>query len=416
MNSSASRRLAHILDALWYGCSALETLMVVLALLAFTAGVAGVFPQQPAGLQGGAADRWLASAAGSYPGAGQFLRRAGVFAVFEGPWLRLLLAALAFNIALRLAIQAGALAQLLRGRRYASSRAQSAFRNLQSAIPATVGPLLAFAGALLLLAGLLLSSVAGWSATEIALAPGASNALGQTSAPRLTLEELTGSDRYPIARIGMAGNGDGQPARAGEVAFGRPVRRGSLWIALRSAGQALQASARDRRGEPLLLQSLEPGSAGGLEQGAVSEEIHLLFRQTQAEQEFALPSANLSFRVVSYPSLPEKGIETPVFLVEAYRGDDPAPVASDLVVDKATLVLNGATFDLLRDRYAIVDVAFLPGLIPFFLGGLAILAGVILSLWSRARLEGGDGASGSPSPAPSNGGLAGAGVGPKHAS
>jgi len=170
-----------------------------------------------------------------------------------------------------------------------------------------------------------------------------------------------------------------------------------MWIALRSAGPALQAAARDSRGRPLLLQSLEPGSEGGLSQGEVGEEVHLLFRQTQPEQEFALPSANLTFRVVSYSSLPEQGINVPVFLVEVYKGDESAPALSEFVVENATLALSGLTLDLQRDRYAIVEAAYLPGLIPMLFGGLAILGGVIVSLWchphSKAGVRDGDAGS-----------------------
>ena len=423
MAPTIGRRLGNILDTLWYASSATETLMILLALLAVTVSFGGVFPQQPPGLQGAGAERWLASTAGNYPGAGQLLRQVGAFTIFGSPWLRVLLAALAFNVALRLAIQAAALVQLMRGRRNASiplaspaesralggegdhqGRAETAdgkaksraFGGTESTLPATVGPLLAYAGTLVLLVALFLNSIAGWRATELALAPGSSTALGQPDAPRLSLEELTGSEADPTARIGLispesaqsrALSGD-KPTSTGLIAAGQPIRWGNLWIALRSAGPALRATAKDSRGRPLLLQSLEPGNAGGLSQAeGVSEEVHLLFRQTQAEQEFALPSANLSFRVVSYPSLPEQGIDVPVFLVEVYDGDAPAPALSDFVVDKAILVLNGSTLELRRDRYAIVEAAYLPGLIPFLLGGLAILGGVILSLWSHPRAE-----------------------------
>jgi hypothetical protein len=415
MSSSGSRRVVHILDALWYGCSALETLMVLLALLALSMGVAGVFPQQPPGVQGAAAERWLASAASSYPGAGPVLRWAGIFDVFESPWLRLLLAALFFNIALRLAIQSSALARLLRGRDGPSAPAESAVDNAQSALRTIVGPLSAYAGTLLLLAGLFLNSTAAWRASQIALAPGSSSRLGGTGTLQLSLEDLAGSEQHPIARISVSNGKDGQPIGTGQVTFGNPMRQGGYWIALRSAGQALQAEARDSRGQPLLLQPLEAEGTGTLAQGDSSKAIHLLFRQTQAEQEFALPSANLSFRVVSYPSLPEQGIETPVFLVEAYQGNGSSPVASELVVDRGSLRLNDATLNLLRDRYAVVDVAYLPGLIPYSLGGLAILAGVILALWARTPLKAGAGGQEAPSSASTGSGQSETGLEPKHA-
>jgi hypothetical protein len=393
-----SRRIGSILDTLWYACSALETLMVLLALLALTVGAAALLTQQPPALQGAAAERWLASTAAGYLGLGSFLSRIGAFTISGSWWLRILMAALAFNLALRLTVQAAALVQLVRDRRHAPSIEQTAIppahdvRNPQSAVPATVGPLLAYTGALVLLAGLFLNGVAGWRSDEITLAPGSSTALGRTGAPWLSLEGLTGSEKNPMARIGLAGGEKEKPASTGQAAAGQPVRQGNLWIALRSAGPALQAVAKDSGGRPLLLQSLEPGDSGGLSQGEVADEVHLLFSQTEAEQEFALPSANLTFRVVSYPSLPEHGINVPVFLVEVYEGDEPAPALSDFVVDKAILVLNGSTLDLRRDRYAIVEAAYLPGLIPFLIGWLVLFVGLVLALWSRTRARAEDGA------------------------
>jgi hypothetical protein len=390
MNSSGMRRVGNILDTLWYAGSAAETLMVLLALLALTLGLATVFPQLPPRLVGTTADRWLASTAGNYPGFGRLLGQIGIFAIFESSWLRVVGALLAFNVALRLAIQAAALVQLARDRRNPATflatgggDAGAAGVKTRPTILATCGALMAYTGALIILAGLFLNGIAGWRATEIALASGSSTALRETDGPWLSLEELKGSETDPIARIALAGKEDKEPTSAGQIAVGQPIRWANLWIALRSAGPALAATARDSRGRPLLLQSLEPDSAGGLNQGKVSEEVHLLFQQTQAEQEFALPSANLSFRVVSYPSLPEQGIDVPVFLVEVYKGDEAAPALSDFVVDNATLMLNGTRLELQRDRYAIVDVANLPGLIPLLLGGLAILGGItIVALWS----------------------------------
>jgi hypothetical protein len=386
--------MGSILDTLWYVGSAAETLMVLLALLAVTLGLAVLFPQRPPGLQGAAAERWLASTAGDYAEIGQLLSRIGIFTIDESPWLGILGGILAFNVALRLAIQATALGQLARDRRNPATfpatggdDAAIAGGKTRPTILATAGALLAYAGALIILAGVFLNSIAGWQATEIALAPGSSSALGRTDAPWLSLEELTGSEADPVARIALANREDEKLASAGQIAIGQPIRRANLWIALRSAGPALQATAKDGRGRPLLLQSLEPDSTGGLSQGKVSQEVHLLFQPTQAEQEFALPSANLSFRVVSYPSLPEQGIDVPVFLVEVYKGDEAAPVLSDFVVDNAILVLNGSRLELQRDRYAIVDAAYLPGLIPSLLGGLAVLGGVILALWSTPRSE-----------------------------
>ena len=127
------------------------------------------------------------------------------------------------------------------------------------------------------------------------------------------------------------------------------------------------------------IQSLAPG-------GEVSEKLHLLFQQTQGEQAFALPARNLTFRAVSYPALPERNIAAPVFLVEAYRGADPAPVFDELVEDTAAVNLDGVTLTLQRDRYVILEAAALPGLPLLLFGAIITLAGVITSaVWGPTR-------------------------------
>ena len=114
--------------------------------------------------------------------------------------------------------------------------------------------------------------------------------------------------------------------------------------------------------------------------------LHLLFQQTQAEQAFALPTRNLTFRVVSYPALPEQGITKPVFLVEGYRGADPVPILEELVEEQANLTVDGLAFGLRRDDYVTLDAAKLPGLPLLLLGALITLAGVIISaFWGTVR-------------------------------
>ena len=132
-------------------------------------------------------------------------------------------------------------------------------------------------------------------------------------------------------------------------------------------------TAEDSDGQPIAIQSLAPG-------GEVSQKLHLLFQQTQGEQAFALPTRNLTFRAVSYPALPERNIAAPVFLVEAYRGADPAPVFDELVEDTAAVKLDGVTLTLQRDRYVILEAAALPGLPLLLLGAIITLAGVITSV------------------------------------
>jgi hypothetical protein len=153
-----------------------------------------------------------------------------------------------------------------------------------------------------------------------------------------------------------------------------PVGRwGNLWVYQQATGPALTVTAQDGEGHPLALQSLATGGESG-------PELHLLFRQNQSEQGFGLPTANLTFRAVSYPSLPEKGIARPVFLVEAYRGDAATPVLSQLVEDEAETTVDGVLLSLRRDRYVLLGAAYLPGWSVVSIGGLLALAGAIVAL------------------------------------
>jgi hypothetical protein len=56
-------------------------------------------------LDSAAADRWFGAAVAGYRGMGATLRAVGAFDILQGLWLRVLLAFLAYNLALRLADQ-----------------------------------------------------------------------------------------------------------------------------------------------------------------------------------------------------------------------------------------------------------------------------------------------------------------------
>ncbi len=370
MDSASPRRITRALDGLWHISSATSTLMVLLVLLAITVAAAAVLLPLSPSLGDAAGARSLASAVTGYGALGRFLQRLEGLTAFGSFWLRLLLVALAYTVALRIAVQARVLA-----RDWHRPLVGLARRRL-----ALAGSLLAYFGTLLLLSGLLVNHVAGWRVADIALAPGDRFSLEQANGFQVGLEEIGGTEPYQESLISLAWDRENQPIGMARVRHGRPARWGGLWIAQRAAGAALDVAAEDGRGRALLLQSLEPAVGEPGRVGEVSERIHLLFRQTQAEQAFALPTRNLAFRVVSYPALPDRGIREPVFLIEAYRGEEPTPVLSEFVTTQADLVLDSAEIHLRRGRYAILDAAYLPGLLPFAAGGLAIILGVLLAL------------------------------------
>ena len=346
------------------------------------------------------------------------------FKVNTGIWLRIWLAALAYNLTLRLANQARhawlvyhrvqplppfpadlpveqitlsgpldatlARVQDILDARYqivaAEHDATRAQLHAERHRLAAWWPALVYVGSLLVLLGLLINDATGWRATDIALAPNSSATLAQAGGLQITLNEITGTEPRATSTLILT-QADGR-ARTVHVVGNRPARWGNFWIIQRATGPALAVSAQDANGRPLLLQALISG-------GEVSEHLHIPFGQTQTEQGFAIPTRDLAFRVVSYPALPERDIASPVFLVEAYHGDEPAPVLSELVEDEAILALDDLTLTLRRDHHATLEATCLPGLGPLFSGGLLALVGLGLTLvrgyaeaWGHLAVQG----------------------------
>lgn len=412
MTTIRTHRLTYALDGLWHTANAPQTFVALALLLAATLAGAALVPQQPAGLDAAGAEAWLAAAAGRYGSAGTLLRTLGMFDLLAGAWLRALLAALAFHLALRLASQGDSLARFRRQgpapspaalpihratlplpflravarvetllrTRYASvtveTDAERAQIYAERMRPGAYGPALAYLGLLLALLGLLLNDAVGWQMAEIALAPGDTATVAQANGLQITLDALPGPAVGGRAAVTLARAGYGKNVR---VDYNRPGRWGNLWLAQQATGPALAVAAVESGNRPVLLQSLASD-------GAVGPTLRVLFRQTQSEQGFAIPARNLTFRAVSFSALPERGIDRPVFLIEAYRGEETAPAFSELVEDEGILTLDDLSLTVQRDRYVIFRAAYLPGLIPLALGGLLTLAGVVLAaFWGPVR-------------------------------
>ena len=401
------------MDDVWRIASSARVTLILIALLVLSSALAATFPQQPSGLEARAAARWLDATATSAGRFGPLLRSLGLFGVMGGIGQRVLLAALAYNLALRLAAQAQQAWRAWRGSdvlpeppmgaahcritvsepltdapAYVQNKLRARYREVtvRDEPPGvraqestryvyaerrrfgTVGALLACAGPLLALLGLLVNSASGWRTSDVSLASGDHTTLRQAGGLMLTLDGISGDGGATTSVItATREDGTARQVRARPLL---PARWGDLWILQRSTGAALSVLARDDRGRPLLLQALEPA-------GQASGELHIAFRPTDTEQEFAAPAQNLVFRVVSYPALPEKGIDRPVFVVEAYRGDDPTPVLRELVQDQADLTLADQTYVLRRDRYAVLEIGYLPG-------GSLVAAGILLMLLGLA--------------------------------
>ena len=358
-----TNRRPDLLDRAWRIAGAPWVTVALLALAGVVLAIALVFPQQPAGLDRGAAASWLIETAARYGGLGTTLRVLGVFAALDGLLLRTLLAFLAFNLLLRLAVGAA---------QWRESRPRS---------PKIAAGWFTCLGLLIALLGLWINDVAGWRAADVILAPGSATASPAASdrGLRLRLDAVSGAEQETRADVTLLlADGSARQISAGPR---WPGRWGKLWLFQRGAGPILAVTGQDDAGQPLALQSLAAGGAAG-------PAIHLIFRQNQTEQGFGLPARNLTFRAVSYEALPEKGIGRPVFLVEAYRGDAAMPVLSQLVEDEATVVVDDAKLTLRRDRYVLLAAAYLPGLPVVIAGVLLALASVLMDMRFRPGVGG----------------------------
>lgn len=412
-NPQRNRLLVRVFDRIWYAASAPQTFLVLAAFLAGTFAFAAFIPQLPDNLTSAVAENWLSSAAANSRGAGAFLRAIGAYTVLQGPWLRVLLAALGFHLALRLADQLRVARSTLRpaqimsppaGLPAAESHIAAPLNEVLARVTAMLrerygvllmeydatraqvyverhraaawAPVFALAGALLVLLGLLVDGSFGQRSPDFALAPGSHAALTGQADTEAAVAAIAGAGDALQAHVALT---DGRGRREGWVAFGRPLRWGNWWVAQKAAGPALAVTATDAAGQPLLLQELAAG-------GAVGEALHLVFQETEGEQAFAIPARNLALRAVAYTTLSEQDSDRPVFLVEAFRGADPTSVASELVATEATLTVDDTTIALRRDHFVVLSAAYLPGLWLWLAGALLLLAGVTWQIgWGPTR-------------------------------
>lgn len=414
---SPNRPLDRALNLLWHALSAPQVTAALFVLLALVLGLAAILPQVPGGLTNAEADRQLTTLAARFPISGFSLRALGAFDLLSSVWMRALLAMLALNLVLRTAAQAAFLYRLYRQEGTPLPPRRIVFRRATLPRPLTAvservfaaldphyetiqltadntsgelfaqrrplaawGPFVAYVGLLVLLAGLAINDTFSWRAREVTLGPGDTLTLEQPAAPQITLERITGEDATASSDVILAVGGRSRRLRP---AVAQTAAWNNLWVSQQATGPALAVTAQESDGRAVVLQSLAAD-------GQVGPALRLLFGQTQSEQGFAIPMRNLTFRVVSYAALPERGIQQPVFLVEAYRGEETAPAASELIVDQGELSIENIRLNLRRDRYVTLEVAYLPGLIPVLLGGLLVLAGAVLSasggmtrIWAR---------------------------------
>lgn len=405
-----------ILTRLWRLIGARRTFLFLVIPLILGLAVASFLPQLPRPLAGADAayQRALQQLAAPYGVLGAVWLALGFFAIGQAAWLRLLLAALAIHNLVRLADQcllwvnlrrptpASPLppSGLLTSEVFAPAapaaaadllltELRSRFRQVVSGTTTTpaaegnevqqitihatrgawgaIGNILSYLGPLLVILALFISEQGGWRESGIKLAPGQS---WQSRAhPDITLVAgAIGSVSQLTMTVG---------AQEVEVAVGAQAVSGPRGVRLiaTGSGPALQVSVNDGNGRALLLRPLTGGNQAA--QQAV------LFDRPQIEQSLALPVRSQVLRLVYYPSLPEQGYSSPVFLAQAFTLGAEAPLFSAFLEENGQTAVSDPTtqdtFYLQAVRFVQLDAVFDPGLPLALSGGLLTFIGLLIA-------------------------------------
>ncbi|HSN74758.1 MAG TPA: cytochrome c biogenesis protein ResB [Anaerolineae bacterium] len=414
VQTSPPQSSPHPIDRLYRFAAGDRVLIFVLVLTALALALSALLPQAPPETAQQSMARWLAETASRYGDLGGALQAAGLFDLWQSPWLWALLGLLAFILLLRLGLAAGDAWQRLRqpdpaavaqqalhwplhaavtlensaetvaaemaedlrseGWRVASAVSGGAAQVVAERSPWGVlaAPLFTL-GLLTALAGLWLGQQAGWREAGVVLAPCQPVRLSQDNSLVLSQPPVPVGD--PVA--GLLVQRDGQPAIEKTFSILGTARAAGVALHRTSVGQALSVSARDAAGGVLQLQPVD-------RLGPPQQLLTLVFDQPQAEQLFLAPANELVFSVVAFPALPERGFSGPTFLVQAFSAGQQAPIANQFIEGNADLAIGDAVYSLAAGQFVTVEVSRNPGLPLIITGGALVLAATLMALWRPA--------------------------------
>ena len=394
---------------LWRALASARASWLLLALLGLALLLSLLIPQLPAEVRGDvlAYNRWLAEMRNEHGAAFDLWRAAGLLDIRASLGLRLLLAALAFCVALRsidLTVrvrvwQRGDLAvppaeQALacawgpesadRLRPWLAARGFQARQDEQGGqtrlvawrFPWHAALLLAVhVGALCFLAGLLLNYRAGWQETQLALSEGQTLPIGHNTSLSLEGQEIStkvGPDGRPEARFSQLGLWrDGAAIRQVRVGPSRPAYYRGILISHAAVGPAVALAARDATGRPLEVRALSQPAGQG-------EDVR--FQSNGDERYLYVPEGSLTLRLTYYDILAQQSEKPPIIHVEAYRSGQAAPIYDAFLSPDSSWNIGSITYQMRSAPYALLSLSFVPGLWPMLLGLLCILGGAGASL------------------------------------
>jgi hypothetical protein len=224
----------------------------------------------------------------------------------------------------------------------------------------------AYIGALILLAGLLLSPLVDRRIEAVNLVPDNASPIPGTS------YALQVSDIDERGEVSLALLQDGLPLAQGMAAAGRPVSGSGISLYVRDLLPALRVSGLDQNGAPLALQI----SA----EGAPAEEVLLTFTADRPDAFFVAPQAGLAVRVSFTGSAGERVYQVSVF------GSPSARLITQMQIRPGDrLESDGQQLVFADESHAIVDIVQAPAQFILAAGMLITLLGLAVVVFYPAR-------------------------------
>ncbi len=300
-------------------------LVVVLSSLALYLLLLCLLPQAPG--DPSSLEQWLIQAQARFGQAIIPLYQAGLFSLAESPWPRLLLALAAF-VLLNRAVE--------RGQELWQCRAEAKPCDRQRSFRSSGFSLLTYAGALLLLLGLLINQLWGWQSQGLVHVGG------------------TSVDVPGHGAVALDENGNGP----------RSARR-AVTIYATGSGPTLALRALDEGGHPLSLQRSP--------QQPPADTLTIALAAGDTEPLLAIPEAWLMIRVGIVPTASfSAGAPLRLQVFRSPSGD----LAEEAILDGSELVLNveGVQLEVVRSAYQLLAAVYNPGR---WWSGVGIVVGAV---------------------------------------
>ena len=234
-----------------------------------------------------------------------------------------------------------------------------------------VGQIITYTGALLVIAGLLTSNIAGWRTSELTLGVGQMVPAGHGTPYNLRLDAL---DQANVAHISLVQETD--VTGEGNLSPERPLQFNGLQVLLRGSGPAIRATATLTDGQALPLQASATSPS--------VTELLLLLTRDEPDRYLAAPEAGLVVRLSRLTG--DLSVRAQI-----YRSLTGAVVFDgDIPADGQVRAAEGVVFALKTEPYAVLDLMRDPGQ-PVTLTGVVMLAlGLAMaSVWPVRQLAAG---------------------------